>query len=176
MEISTRVSVCLIAAAISFGSLPAFAGHQDCKLGGTYGYLYNGTSYGPSGATPLTETGVLTVDEHGGVRGEGALAFQFSSFGAGGPLWLLLNEVQSGVNSVTPSPNNACVGTIDFFATATVIKTSDPARVPEGTVLFSNKPRSIAYTISGSKNEIVDLISTSPGTIASGTAHKQEKN
>lgn len=39
MEITTRISASLIAAAISLGSLPAFAGHQDCMLGGIYGYL-----------------------------------------------------------------------------------------------------------------------------------------
>jgi hypothetical protein len=62
---------------------------------------------------------------------------------------------------------------VEFVATATVIKTSNAALVPEGVVLFADSPRSIAYTISGAKNELVDFVSTSPGTIASGTAHRQ---
>lgn len=176
MKILTRVSVGLIAAAISLGSLPAFAGHQDCKLGGTYGYLYNGTSYAPTGPIPLTETGALSISENGDIHGEAALAFQFSSFSGGGPLWLLLNEVKLGVNSVTSNVIDPCMGVLDFLATATVVKTSDSNRVPVGTVLYANRPRSVAYTISGKKDDVVDLISTSPGTIASGTAHKQAKD
>ena len=65
---------------------------------------------------------------------------------------------------------------VEFLSTATVIKTSNSGLVPEGTVLFTAAPRSIAYTISGQKNETVDLISTSVDTIASGVAHKQNKS
>ena len=89
---------------------------------------------------------------------------------------MLLEEEKVGVNSVTPSTNDTCQGTLEFQATATVLKTSDASRVPIGTVLYANRPRSVAYTISGAKGEVIDLISTSPGTIASGTAHKQSND
>lgn len=176
MNISTRLSLCLFVAALSLNSLPAFAdSDQVCRLNGSYAYLYNGTSYTPSGPVPLTETGVFTVDESDNVSGEGTLAFQYSNFYNQGPLWLLLSLVGlSGV--VTPDANNPCTGIVDFVTTATVIKTSKPSLVPIGYVLFSNETRSIAYTISKPPNEIVEMISTSPGTIASGTAHKQDTN
>jgi hypothetical protein len=121
----------------------------------------------------LTETGVFTIDDKANLAGEGTLAFQFANFSGKGPLWLLLREVQSN-GVITPDPSSPCTGTVDFVATATVIKTSNPNIVPEGAVLFDNVPRSLAYTISGQKGEILDFISTSPGTIASGTAHKQD--
>jgi hypothetical protein len=176
MHTSTRRSLGLIVLVLSLNLLPAFAGtNQACSLVGTFGYVYNGTSFASAGPVPLTETGVITVDPGGTFSGEGTLAFQFSNFGGPGPLWLLLREVQSS-GVVTRDPNNECAGVVNFVATGTVIKSSNPALVPEGVVLFNNTDRSIAYTISGPKNDIVDVISTSPGTIASGTAHRQDKN
>ncbi len=176
MNISTRLYPSLFILALYLNPLPVFADTgQECRLSGSYGYLYNGTSYMSAGPLSLTETGVFSVDNSGNSIGEGALAFQFSNFGGKGPLWLLLREVQSG-GVVTPDANNPCTGTVEFVATATVIKTTNASIVPEGTVLFTNSPRSIAYTISGRKNETIDLISTSPGTIASGVAHKQNQN
>jgi hypothetical protein len=160
-------------ATVSLNSLPVLAdGRDGCLLGGSYGYVYNGTSSTATGPLSLTETGVLSVDRGGNLSGEGTLAFQFANFGGQGPLWLLLREVQSN-GVVTPDTNTPCTGTVEFVATATVIKTSNAALVPEGVVLFADSPRSIAYTISGAKNELVDFVSTSPGTIASGTAHRQ---
>ncbi|MEQ6341689.1 MAG: hypothetical protein M3A44_08535 [Gammaproteobacteria bacterium] len=179
MNISTRLYLGylgLFFSALSLNSLPVSADmNRACRLDGSYGYLYNGTSYMPTGTLSLTETGILSAGNSGNLGGEGILVFQFSNFSGKGPLWLLLREVQSG-GVVTPDTNIPCAGVINFVATATVIKTSNPAIVPEGTVLFANSPRSIAYTISGSKNEVVDIISTSPGTVASGVAHKQDKN
>ena len=173
MNITTRFSVDLCAATLLLTSLPVFAdSDQACRLAGSYGYLYTGNSYSAAGPLPLAETGVLAVDSSGSVSGEATLAFQFSNFAGKGPLWLLLREVQTnGVN--TPDANNPCKGSLEFFTTATVIKTSNSSILPEGVVLFANTPRTIAYTISGLKNEVVDLISSFPGTVASGTAHKQ---
>ena len=113
-------------------------------------------------AVPLTQTGVLTIDENGKLNGEGILALYYSDFpGQYGPLWLLVHEVESrDANAVTPS-SNPCTGTISYYSTLTVIETSNPNLVPKGTVLLNNAPRSNAYTISGPNNETLDLISTS---------------
>ena len=176
MNIKSRVALNLVVAVLSLYSFSAFADmNKSCRLLGSYGYLYNGTSYSQSGPVPLTETGFITIDNDGNLSGEGTLAFYFSDFGGSErPLWLLLHEIQSS-GVVTQDENIACAGTVDFLATATVIKTSDSSLVPEGTVLFADSPRSLAYTISGSGKDTVDMVSTSPGTIASGTAHKQKK-
>ena len=175
MRSSTHRSLGLIVSAWALNLLPAFAdANQACRFVGAFGYVYNGTSFASAGPVPLTETGVITVDPGGNFTGEGTLAFQFSNFGGSGPLWLLLREVQSN-GVVTPDSNNECSGTVNFVATGTVVKSSNSALVPEGVVLFNNTQRSIAYTISGPKNDIVDVISTSQGTIASGTAHRQDK-
>ena len=176
MILSHRSFLGLILASVSMISLPAFANpDSDCRPEGSYGYLYNGTSQGQAGPLTLTETGAFTIDKRGAVSGEGILAFQFSNFAGHGPLWLLLREVQSN-GAVTRDISQPCMGTLDFLGTATIIKTSNPALMPVGRILFANLPRSVEYTVSGLKNEILDLISTSPGTIASGTAHKRDKN
>ena len=175
MNISTRLFPGLFVAALSLNSLPAFAdADHGCRLDGSYGYLYNGTSYTPL-PVPLTQTGVFTIGENGKLNGEGILALYYADFHNAGPLWLLVHEVESrDKDAVTPS-SNPCTGTISYYSTLTVIETSNQILVPEGTVLLNNAPRSNAYTISGPDNNTVDLISTSPGTIASGTAHKQDK-
>jgi hypothetical protein len=174
MNIIIRALLYLVVAVLSFYSFSAYADmNRSCSLRGPYGYLYNGTSYSGSGSVPLTETGFFTITNDGSLSGEGTLAFYFSDFGGSGkPLWLLIHEVQS--NGAVTQDNNTCTGTLEFLATGTVLKTSDPNLVPEGTVLFTDSPRSIAYTINGTGEESVDMVSTSPGTIASGTAHKQK--
>ena len=176
MNIKNSTVLNLFVAALLFYSFSAFADmNRSCSLLGPYGYLYNGTSYSDFGSISLTETGFFNIENDGSLSGEGTLAFYFSDFGGSGlPLWLLIHEVQSS-GVVTQDANNMCMGTMEFLATGTVIKTSGPNLVPEGTVFFTDSPRSIAYTISGSGKETVDMVSTSPGTIASGTAHKQRK-
>ncbi|MEQ1531070.1 MAG: hypothetical protein ABL925_17280 [Methylococcales bacterium] len=172
MNLSNYLSLAVASLALSVSPVNADA-NKTCRLAGAYGYLYNGASFqADASSMPLTETGVFTVQNNGSWLGEGTMALQFTDFSGKGPLWLLVKEVQSG-GVATADSNNPCFGVMTFTATATVIKTSNSAILPEGTVLFSDKPRSIAYTISGQNNDIVDLISTSPGTVASGTAHKQ---
>lgn len=166
--------------AIVFGvmaySVSAYAdSDKPCQLQGTYGYLYNGTSYTGKDSLPFTETGHFAINHDGSMAGEGKLALNFSNFaGTGQPLWLLIDEVQSNGTIIEKNDNN-CTGTIQFFASWTVNKTSNPQLVAEGTVLLTDSPRSIAYTVSGSRNDVVDMISTAPGTIASGTAHRKGK-
>jgi hypothetical protein len=173
MNIMSRLSIGLLVSAVSFTALPAFsADAQTCVLNGSYGYVYNGTSYPESGTASLVETGVFKSDANGGFSGEGTLAFQYSNFNGKGPLWVLVRDEQSN-GTVTPDTNNPCTGTVSFSSTGTVLKTSNPDLVAVGAVLFTDLSRSSAYTISGQNNEIVDVISTSPGTVASGTAHKQ---
>ena len=175
MNSSTRFYLGLLFSALTINSMPVSADtNRGCSLEGPYGYLFTGTSFTPTGPVPLTQTGLLSVDKSGNLSGEGSLAFQFTNFMGAGPLWLLLREVQSdGV--ITPDASNPCTGVVAFLSTATVIKTSNSGLVPEGTVLYAEAPKSIAYTISGQKNETVNLISTSVDTIASGVAHKQNK-
>jgi hypothetical protein len=175
MNIATRLALVPFVAALTLNTLPAFADSPLCRLEGSYGYHYDGTSFTAAGAVPLTETGELNVDGQGNLSGVATLAFRFPDVGGGGPVWLLLQEVKSGGNAVTADADNPCAGTLDFVATATVIKTSKPSLIPEGTVLYTNSPRSVAFTISGPKGEAVYMISTSPGTIASGTAQRQDK-
>lgn len=172
MKINRAKAVNLIVAVIFFYSFPAFAdSNRSCRLLGSYGYLYNGTSYTGSGPVPLTETGFFTVDNNGNFTGEGKLNFYFSNFdGSGRPLWLLIREIQSSGVAIQESINT-CTGTINFLATGTVIKTSNANLVAEGTVLYTDSERSLAYTISGST---VNMISTSPDTMASGTGQKQQ--
>jgi hypothetical protein len=147
---SSRILL-VVFAAFSLFSLSAFAGPPNpCRLLGTYGYLYNGTSYAGGGSVPLTETGYFTIEHNGSLSGEGTVAFYFSNFGGSGqPLWLLINEIQAN-GEVIQNQGSKCTGTIQFLATGTVIKTSNPSLIPEGTVLFADSQRSIAYTISGS--------------------------
>ncbi len=174
MNILPRLFLGLSLSALSLNSLPVFADSgRACRLGDSYGFLYNGTNHTRSGPVTMTQTGTFSIDNRGNLNGEGTLAFQFSNFADGkGPLWLLLREVQSRGVVITDT-KNPCTGIVEFVANMTVIKTSDSSRVTVGTVLIANAPRSMAYTISGRKNERIDLISTSPGTIASGVAHKQ---
>lgn len=174
MNIRNPLVLIFIFTVFSLNSFAVFAETQkSCQLVGSYGYRFEGTSYTLDGPVPLAETGFITIDNRGNLSGEGTLAFYFSDFEGNGPLWLLLNETQSS-GIVTQNRDNACAGTVDFLATAIVIKTSDPNLVPQGTVLFADLPRSLAYTISGSKKEVLNVVSTSPGTIASGTGYRQK--
>ena len=176
MNISTRLFLGLFLSALSLNSSPVFADYpsRTCRLDNSYGYLYNGTNHTQAGPVAMTQTGVFSVDRSGNLNGEGTIAFQFSNFAGKGPLWLLLREVQSN-GVVMADAKNPCIGIAEFLATMTVIKTSNSSMVPVGTVLIANAPRSMAYTISGRRNEMINLISTSPGTIASGVAHKQNQ-
>jgi hypothetical protein len=166
---------CLVLGSPSAFSKDGKENNKGCKLSGDYGYLYNGTSFSippdlPRDPVPLTETGSFKV-ENGLFSAEGTMTFFFSNFRGAGPLWLLLHEEQSN-GTVTYDPNKPCSGAIDFTTTVTVTK-SVPALIPEGTPIIIDASRSVAFTISGEDKKVVDLISTSPGTIASGTAHKQ---
>ena len=139
-------------------------------LQGSYGYSYTGTSYTPDGVMSLAQTGVFTVDASSHFSARATLAGQFPTFRNQGPLWLLMHEVSQGV--VTSDTDNPYTGTVTYTATVTIITTSDSNLVPEGTVIEVNTSRSSVYTISGPNQETVEIISTSPGTIATGTAHK----
>jgi hypothetical protein len=89
---------------------------NPCRLLGTYGYLYNGTSYAGGGSVPLTETGYFTIEHNGSLSGEGTVAFYFSNFGGSGqPLWLLINEIQAN-GEVIQNQGSKCTGTIQFLA------------------------------------------------------------
>jgi hypothetical protein len=142
MNIKNARVLILVLSVIVFYSLSAFSdSNSSCRLLGPYGYLYNGTNYTSSGPVPLTETGFLTIDNDGSLSGEGTLAFYFSDFGGTGlPLWLLIHEVQSS-GVVTQDTNNTCAGTIEFLATGTVIKASDPNLLPEGSIPMQLKFR-----------------------------------
>lgn len=176
MNLLRRPFMGLILVSVSLSSMPALANMESgCRPEGSYGYLYNGTSQTQGGPSTLTETGTFTIDKRGVVSGEGILAFQFPNFANKGPLWLLIRETQSN-GTLNRDATQPCMGTVNFLASGTVIKTSNDQIIPVGTVLFANLPRSVAYTVSGQKSEVLDLISTSPGTIASGTARKQDKN
>ncbi|ADJ27674.1 hypothetical protein [Nitrosococcus watsonii] len=66
MDINRAKAVNLIITVIFFYSCAAFADpNRSCRLLGSYGYLYNGTSYTSSGPVPLTETGFFAVDNDG---------------------------------------------------------------------------------------------------------------
>jgi hypothetical protein len=77
-------------------------------------------------------------------------------------------ELSNGL--VTYDANHPCSGAISFETSV-----SNPAVAPVGRELKTSPPKSLAFTISGQKKDVVDLISSSPGTIAPGTAHKQDK-
>ncbi|MFA5984078.1 MAG: hypothetical protein WC782_08685 [Methylococcaceae bacterium] len=150
----------------------AFAGKKStCKIDGTVSYVYTGTTFSPSGNIQFSEAGILDINTDNSVNGEGTITFEFPNFNGQGPLWLLLHEVQSN-GSITQEPLNPCVGAADFFATGTVVNSSNPNIVPLGFVLYSDAKRSISFT-AALKGSAVNLISTSPGTVASGTGFKQ---
>jgi hypothetical protein len=148
-----------------------------CNLNGSYGYVYDGVSYGDGGsAVEIAETGTFAVgskacgpDE---ICGKAKATFRFPSFTIGqynGPLWALIQLDFNGASgSISVDPVDPCQGSVDFLATGTVIK-STPVDLA-GVTLFVDQVRSIAYTVGGSEGEIVDLISTSPGSVLAGTA------
>lgn len=168
-----KIIITMLLSGLVLGSPAAFAkddGHgKDCKLQGSYSYLYNGTSYS-SIAVPFTETGSFNVDKSGGFQGEGTMTLNFSNFGGHGQVWLETQEAQTN-GAITYDANTSCAGTISFFSTATVTKSAPTGIVPDGFVLIPNAARSVAFRISDD-GKTVNLISTSPGTIASGTAQK----
>jgi hypothetical protein len=80
MHTSTRRSLGFIVLVLSLNLLPAFADtNPACSLVGTFGYVYNGTSYASTGPVPLSETGVITVDPGGNFSGEGTLRSSFQT-------------------------------------------------------------------------------------------------
>lgn len=160
----------LLIGAFCVTTLPVFADSKKvCSPVGTYGYVYDGTSYTQLGPVPLTETGYFRITRKGHLTGEGTLAFYFSDFGGQGPVWLLIHEEQYD-GMVSPDVDDTCTGTVEFKATGTVIKSSNEDVVSVGTVFFTDSDRSIAYTLSGRSKDNMDIVSTSPGTIASGNA------
>lgn len=144
----------------------------ECRLEGSFGYRYEGTSATSGGPLTLTETGYFAVDRAGAMHGEGVLIFHFENFNGQGPLWLTIRETQTQ-GAVRPN-TVGCMGHVSFTATGVVTASSNPALVPEGTTLFRDVPRSVAYTIAGDKHETLYLVSTSPGTVATGTATRQK--
>ncbi len=148
------------------------AAEPQCDLRGHYGYNYSGTTLTPAGQASLTETGRLRIRADGSVSGVGQLVFLFQDFTGQGPLWLHLEEVQSD-GQLQPDPDASCSGQVQFTATATVVQSSNPGLVPPGTVFFADQPRAIAWTASGRKGFHLDMVSISPGTLASGHARKQ---
>ena len=113
-------------AGLLLGAPAAFAkedGHgKDCKLQGSYSYLYNGTSFS-SVPVPLSEAGSFSVDKSGVFAGEGSLTFYFSNFYGQGPLWLELHEVLTNGAS-TPDSSIPCAGSITYETTVTVVQSS----------------------------------------------------
>jgi len=164
----------ILGALITASSFCASAHAQSCLSNGTYAYTYNGTNYvTPPGQATFSEVGTFQISRQNFSQGEGNIAFQFANFGgAAGPLWIMVHEVQTS-GTIAMSTANACEGTLNFLATGTVTATSNPAVVPVGTVLYSSTPRSTAFTLSGLADLQGDMISTSPGTIATGTFRHQ---
>ncbi len=161
----------LIGLTALFASAAVVAAPQ-CDLRGHYGYNYSGTTLTPAGQASLTETGYLRIRADGSVSGVGQLVFLFQDFAGQGPLWLHLEEIQSD-GQLQPDPPAGCSGQVSFTATATVVQSSNPALVAPGTIFFADQPRAIAWTASGRNGNQLDMISISPGTLASGHARKQ---
>lgn len=167
-----RIGLALAAFSLNAARVLA-ADTLSCQLDGSYAYIYSGTSYGESGAFSFAETGSFKIDPDGTVSGAGEITFYSANFaGTGHPIWLLVHEVQSN-GSVAPNADDVCTGALSFFATGTVTKSSNPAMVPVGSFLYHNSPRSIVYSIGGPKWGVVHVNSTSPGTLASGTANRR---
>jgi hypothetical protein len=163
-----------LGAVISVSALSGIAHAQSCLTNGSYAYTYNGTNYvTPPGQATFSEVGTFQISRQNFSQGEGNIAFQFTNFGgAAGPLWLMVHEVQTNGAFTFTSPTS-CEGTFNFLATGTVTATSNPNIVPVGTVLYTSTPRSTAFTLSGFADLQGDMISTSPGTIATGTFRHQ---
>lgn len=176
MKLKTGLLASAVFLLFGAGVAPATAQVSDsnhkCILTGSYGYSFTGTSFTPLGAAPFTETGFLVADENGGISGKGSLTFFFADFAGNGPLWLLVDETQSG-GEVLVNEDAPCTGEVAFLSTAVVVKTSNPLLMPVGSIFYQDSPRSVAFTISGLKDEVVDFISTSPLTIAVGNGRKQ---
>ncbi len=145
------------------------------QLSGKYSFDFEGTSFNPPplGTVPFTETGVLKIKKNGEMNGKSDTAFQFVDFSGMGPLWLLVREVQT-FGKFTSDSDFTCFGVVNFLATGTVLKSSNPVIMPEGTILYSDLPRSLSYAVSGNDNQYIKFIFTSMGMIASGAAHKQQ--
>lgn len=173
MKKFNRLLLSVLTTTAALSSSGAFAhGQPTCRIDGTISYVYTGTTFSPGGNIQFSEAGILEINRNNTVSGEGTITFEFPNFNGQGPLWLLLNEVQTN-GTITQDPSNPCVGAAEFLATGTVVNSSNPAIVPPGFVLYSDAKRSISFT-AALKGSQVNLISTSPGTIASGTGFKQK--
>jgi len=174
-----KANVLAVAMTCILGATQLQAG-EKCDLDGAYGYVYQGASYDGAEAVEIAETGSFSVGKSlcgsAELCGTAKATFRFPSFTIdgvySGPLWALIQLDFEGLDhAISADIEDPCQGTIAFEATGTVIK-SEPVDLP-GFPLFSAQERSIAYTISGKDGEIVDLISTSPGSVLSGTAKAQ---
>lgn len=171
MKRSMRDYVALVVAVALWTSDAYARGSDSCNIAGTYSYRYEGTS---NGSLQINEIGRSTITRSGDFTSIGTLHFFFPDFNEQGPLWLSLREEITG--SVVPNGDVPCSGEIEFLTTGTVLKSSNEQVVPVGTIFFENLPRSYAYTATTTKNGgIMHYSSTAPGTIATGTAHKDRK-
>lgn len=143
----------------------------NCGFKGNYGYIQHGTVYQENGGeVDLAETGTFSVDGIQNIVANASVTFRFSNFPSTGfPLWLLVNIDFEGTYTIGES----CTGTANFLSTGTVLASSNEAIIPPGSILFSNNPRSVEFTIAGSNGETVNFISTSVNTVASGVATKR---
>lgn len=172
MKKFNRLLLSVLATTATLSTHGAFAhGKPTCRIDGTVSYVYTGTTFSPTGNIQFSEAGILEINKDNSVSGEGTITFEFPNFNGQGPLWLLLHEVQTN-GTIVQDPTNPCVGSADFFATGTVVNSSNPNIIPPGFVLYSDSKRAISFT-AALKGSQVNLISTSPGTIASGSGFKQ---
>jgi len=149
---------------LALGAVAPHAQAAGCDLKGEYGYVYDGVSYDGGAAVEIAETGSFVVDaKTGSVTGTAKATFRFPQ-----SLWVLLRIDFAGDPGAVEVSADPCQGIVNFKATGTVLKSS-PSGL-EGVSLFADQPRSIAYTVSGKAEQFVDLISTSAGSVLSGTA------
>ena len=159
---------------LTFLATSAMALPPQCAVHGYYGYSYEGSTVTPAGEATFTETGRFRINLSNRFVGSGQLVFKFQDFAGQGPLWLHVEEtVSNGYFQPDQNPDN-CSGTATFQASATVIQSSNPTLVAPGTVFYVDQPRSMAWTASGYHNSVdIDMVSTSPGTLASGHARRR---
>ena len=170
--VSASVALCVL---ITPGTATAGEKKNDrvCEPRGSYSFEFTGTSFTPDGPVPLAEIGEISLSGSGELSSLATLTFFFENFQGQGPLWLALEESMTD-GELIAHPDRPCLGTMEFLATGIVVKTSNPALVPVGVPFYADLPRSLDYSVGG-KGEEIRIVSTSPGTIASGTAVKIKK-
>ncbi len=119
---------------------------------GTYAYSYQGTFLpGQPQETALVEIGVINADGHGGLTGNATAS---------------LNGAIADLSFAgTYEMSSDCRGSSSFSAT---IDFRDPS-IPD----FEDSNRSVDFVLAGFARNQVRLISTSPGSVLTGTATKQ---